>query len=306
MTSRRRPSFLDLEPLASLRMSNVLVTGASGFVGSRLVAGLTNTHRVVALTRSPVERAAVAVNGTFTSPADLARLDAHPIDTVVHLAATTGGSSEEDALDINVSGTRRLLRYCVDRGITRFVLASSIAAVGCLSKDFLPRTLPIPDDHPCDAVDAYGLSKALMEDVAFYFARQRPDLDITMFRIGAVQPDTAEAVDENWLASVVAPFVSLGGIVASDVVEALARATNEGAGPGVHRVNLVAPLARTPLPTADALRRVLGERADQLDLSHYEKPGNEHASVYATDGLERTYGFSASIDPATMTPGSRP
>src|SRR5664279_5686669 len=104
-------------------MSNVLVTGASGFLGSRLVARLATNHRVVALSRSPVEGASIDVNGSFTSATDLGTLDAYPIDTVVHLAATTGGSSEEDALDINVSGTRRLLRYCVDRGITRFVLA---------------------------------------------------------------------------------------------------------------------------------------------------------------------------------------
>jgi len=286
-------------------MGNVLVTGASGFLGSRLVARLADTHRVVALSRSPVEHAAVAVDGSFTDLADLARLDEHPIDTVVHLAATTGGSTEEGALDVNVSGTRRFLRYCVDRGITRFVLASSIAAVGCLSSDFLPRALPIPDDHPCDATDAYGLSKALMEDVAFFFARQRPDLDITMFRIGAVQPDTAEAVDEDWLGSVKAPFVSLGGIVATDVVEALARAVDQGAGPGVHRLNLVASQARVPIPTAEALRRVLGDRFAQVDTSYYETPGNDHASLYATDELDRIFGFRASINPATMNPAAR-
>lgn len=287
-------------------MSNVLVTGASGVLGARLVARLAPDHRVVALSRRPVVGAAVAVDGTFTSATDLARLDQHPIDTVVHLAATTGGSAEEAALDVNVSGTRRLLRYCVDRGISRFVLASSIAAVGCLSRDFLPRELPIPDDHPCDAVDAYGLSKALMEDVAFFFARQRPDLDITVFRIGAVQPDNADPVDESWLAAIEAPFVSFGAIVATDVVEAVARAACQGAGPSVHRMNLVAAQARSPIPTADALRRVLGERADDLDLSFYEKPGNEHASVYATDELARTYGFTASIDPTTMRTRVRP
>jgi len=133
--------------LTSLRMSNVLVTCASGFLGSRLVTRLADTHRVVALSHSPVEHAAVAVGGTFTSAADLARLDVHRIDTV-HLAAATGGSSEEDALGINVSGTRRLLRYCIDRGFTRFVLASSIAAVGCLSSDFRPGRFPSPTTIP--------------------------------------------------------------------------------------------------------------------------------------------------------------
>lgn len=266
-------------------MRNVLVTGASGFLGSRLVARLATSHRIVALSRRPVDGVAVGVDGSFASLDDLARLDPHPLDTVVHLAATTGGSTEEGALDVNVVGTRRLLRYCIDRGITRFVVASSIAAVGCLSADFLPCRVPIPDDHPCDAVDAYGLSKALMEDVVSYFGRQRPDLDVTLFRIGAVQPDATDPVDEPWLESVRAPFVGFGGIVATDAVEALARATERGAGPGVHRMNLVAARARTPIPTAAALRRVLGDRAEQLDLSYYDESGHEYASLYATDEL---------------------
>ena len=98
-------------------------------------------------------------------------LDGLKIDVVVHLAAVTGGCREEDGLLVNVEGTRKLLRYFSDRGCTRFVNASSIAAVGFQSPKFRPLELPIPDEHPCLDRNGYGLSKYLMEEVTKYMWR---------------------------------------------------------------------------------------------------------------------------------------
>jgi UDP-glucose 4-epimerase len=286
--------------MAGQVVSTVLVTGASGFLGSRLVSRLQGPHAVVALSRSAVTGAEVVVNGSFASIDDLRLLDAHPIDVVVHLAAATGGSSEDDGIDVNVVGTRRLLRYGLDRGIRRFVLASSIAVVGCLSPDFVPRALPIPDDHPCDAVDAYGLSKHLMEELAAYLVRRHPDTEIDLARIGSVQPVDAEPVTGAWLDSVTSPFVSFGSIVVDDVIEVLTRAVELPLGPGLHRYNVVAPLARTPGPTTAGLRQVLGRRAGDLDLSFYERAGRERAGIYSTDRVQKAYGWRAWVDPAAM------
>lgn len=116
-------------------MAAILVTGASGFVGSRLIRRLSEQHKVIALARRAPSGDALpgvsGVQGDFSSVDDLARLDGYPIDAVVHLAAETGGTTEEAGLAVNVVGTRRLLRYLVDRGVRRFVVASSIAATGC-------------------------------------------------------------------------------------------------------------------------------------------------------------------------------
>lgn len=283
-------------------MSTVVITGASGFIGSRLAERLGGRHDVVAVTRSdPPVRTARHVRGSFASAAALVELDGVPVDVVVHLAAEVGGCTEEAGLETNVCGTRRMLRHLIDGGCTRFVLASSVAAVGSLTHDFVPREVPIPDDHPCDAIDPYGLSKALMEDVALYFHRRHPELDLTILRIGAVLPSDAAPVDEEAVVEMPFPFIDLAAISVDDLVIALERAVERPPEAGIRRLNVVSPWARTPLPVPDTLRLQLGPLVDDLDLSYYERPGNEHAPLYRIDRLADTLGFVAGIDTRTMT-----
>ncbi|GAB3918477.1 hypothetical protein GCM10011575_34360 [Microlunatus endophyticus] len=271
-------------------MAAVLITGTSGFVGSRLAAALAPAHQVTGLSRQPVAIDGVtSVLGDFADPRSLGDLDDHPVDVLVHLAGVTGAASEEDAMTVNVVGTRRLLRWAVDRGIRRIILASSIAAVGCLSTTFVPRQLPIPDDHPCDSSNVYGVSKAMIEQLADYFYRVTPGLEILSFRIGAVLPVDAVPVDQVDVRSFGQPFCQLGAVEVDEVVRSFAAAIDNPLGPGVRRMNLVAEQARSPITTADAIRLLLGDRAAGLDLSYYETAGHERAGVYAVDRIRRAY-----------------
>jgi nucleoside-diphosphate-sugar epimerase len=280
----------------------VLVTGATGFIGSRLVRRLRENHDVIAFARRDVTEASVSLRGDFSAAEDLDQLDGYDIDTVVHLAGVTGGSSEDDAFRVNVAGSRRLFRYAVDNGIKHFVVASSIAAAGCLSNDFLPSVLPIPDDHPCRALDAYGLSKSMMESTIRYFGRTDPSLEFTVFRIGAVLPEEAEPAKPEALQTMNWPFCQMGTIAASDVVDAIALAATHPIGAGVRQMNLVAPVAGAPIPTAAALRAALGDKADALDLSFYESPGNSDGPLYAIERLYDVYGFRPQVNVRTMRP----
>jgi UDP-glucose 4-epimerase len=275
-------------------MDTILITGASGFVGSRLTQHLSPTHRIVTLSRRPPiapasGQPAATVLGDFTSAEDLAQLDAYEIDAVVHLAAETGGTSEESGLMVNVVGTRRLLRYLADRGVRRFVVASSIAAAGCLSPEFLPRQLPIPADHPCDARDAYGLSKALMEEVCAYLQRIHPDLAMTVLRLGVVVPDNTPPVDGDRLSQLDVPFCSLATIDVRDVLGFVARALELE--PGFRQFNAVAEWMPTALSVRAALAATLGDRGESLDLSAYEEDGP--TALYDIADLTRTLGRPA-------------
>jgi nucleoside-diphosphate-sugar epimerase len=272
-------------------MSTILITGASGFVGSRLVGRLAEHHHVIALarrTRSGDAAPGVSeVQGDFTSADDLARLDRYPIDAVVHLAAETGGTTEEAGLAVNVVGTRRLLRYLADRGVRRFVVASSIAATGCLSPEFEPRQLPISADHPCDARDAYGLSKAMMEEVCAYLQRLDPDLAMTVLRLGVVVPEGTPPVSAEALSRIDVPFCSLATIAVEDVLGILEKALDLG--PGFRRWNAVAAWMPSPLPVRDALAATLGARSSQFDLSAYADSGP--TSLYDITAVLRTTGY---------------
>lgn len=116
-------------------MSTVLVTGASGFVGSHVIpALLDHGHRVVALARSaasadrvrdrltPAQRAGLETRrGDVTEPETLpAALDG--VDTVLHLVAIprdwNGGA---DLRLINTEGTRNVVAAARRAGVQRFI-----------------------------------------------------------------------------------------------------------------------------------------------------------------------------------------
>ena len=273
-------------------MAVVLVTGASGFIGRGLVLRLKDRHSVIALSRRDAEGAAANYRGNFASFEDLRQLDDVRIDVAVHLAAEIGGTSEEDGLAVNVLGTRRLVRYLLERGCRRFVLASSIAAAGCLNADFVPEALPIPARHPCMAKDAYGLSKFLMEGLADYFARLHGDAEFVSLRLGAViesndpEPDFATTDPPPHL-----PFLAFGLVGVADVLAAFEAIVESKHRPGSRVYNVVGPDLRTFELASDVLLASLKERGDGLDLAPYAMPGHLAPPVYSMRELDEDYGF---------------
>ena len=271
---------------------HTLVTGASGLIGRALASALAPSRPVLAMSRRDPGLAVPTVRGDFTDFEDLRRLDAYDISAVVHLGAVTGGCSERDGLRVNVEGTRALMRYLVDRGCRRFVLASSIAAVGIADPAFRPVGLPMADEHPCLARDAYGLSKYLMEQVAAYFARRDPELDILCLRLASVNDDARlPALREahplrNW---------ALAGITVmalSDAVRLLTLALEAPAQPGLRVRNAVPARAWVAVPVAELLASWYG---DAVDLSAFRRPGHEFDAVFDGGRLAAELGFGARV-----------
>lgn len=275
-------------------MSSVLVTGASGFIGRALSAALSQRHEVTCLSRRDPQLGLPWVRGEFGSFEDLRRLDSRPVEAVVHLGAVTGGAPERDCILVNVEGTRCLMRYLSDRGCRKFVMASSIAAVGFQSPLFRPLRLPIPDDHPCLDRDGYGLSKYLMEEITRYYGRQDPSLQVINLRLSSVVPDDGLPPPVR-----VGPLGqwALGGLTIlalRDAVRAFTLALETDCGPGVRVMNAAGPQAWAADTVADILR---GWYGDEVDVSYFEQPGNEYASVYDVRRIEAELGFVAEVLP---------
>lgn len=275
-------------------MSTILVTGASGFIGSALSASLAERHEVIPMSRNRPPLDMDWVRGDFGSFEDLRQLDGREIDAVVHLAAVTGGCLERDGILVNVEGTRCLMRYLMDRGVRKFVLASSIAAVGFQNVAFRPQQLPIPDDHPCLDRDGYGVSKYLMEEVTRYYARQNPEIDVLNLRLATICPD-----DNLPAPAKVRPLGqwALGGITImalSDAVRAFTLAVTSSLRPGVRVVNATGPEAWVADPVADILQ---GWYGNEVEISYFLQAGHEYASVYDVSSIRRELGFVAEVRP---------
>jgi len=271
-------------------MGTILITGASGFIGKALAPSLAEQHNVVCISRKDPGLDLPYVRGNFGSFEDLRQLDRYDFDVVVHLAAVTGGCLERDGILVNVEGTRCLMRYMIDRGCKKFVMASSIAVVGFQSCKFRPLRLPIPDEHPCLDRDGYGLSKYLMEEITKYYQRQNEDIDVTNLRLASIAPDERMPAPAR-----VCPLQewSLGRITImarSDAVKAFKLAAAAPYKPGVRIMNAAGPKAWVADPVARILRNWW---KDDVDLSYFEQPSHEYDSVYDVSRIKEELNFVA-------------
>lgn len=138
----------------------VVITGATGFVGSHTVEALAGRGcRIRAIVR-PTSRtdhlAALGVEAVVASldDADALAVAMRGADAVLHLAALTRAGSEAAFDRVNRAATERIARVAADCAVPRRVYLSSLAAVG-------PSTPAEPVDRSTEPrpLTAYGRSK---------------------------------------------------------------------------------------------------------------------------------------------------
>jgi UDP-glucose 4-epimerase len=175
---------------------SVLVTGADGYIGRRLIAALAADRRrlttIVASDLKPVppERRLEGVHylaADIGSPELAGAFERHRVDVVIHLAAmVTPGKRSDRQLEykVDVLGTQNVLQACVAAGVRKLIYTSSGAAYG-----YYPDNSPWLDEN--DPIRgnpefAYSHHKKLVEEMLARCRVEHPQLEQLIFRPGTI------------------------------------------------------------------------------------------------------------------------
>ncbi len=155
----------------------IVVTGGAGRIGGYVVAELQDQYDVVVLDRTlPATRHNARYR--IGNHEDLGEvIDAcQGASAILHLSAIPAPRTYPDQVVFrtNVIGTFTVHQAAALLGIDTVISTSSQSAFGWAwgSRDFLPRYLPVDEQHPDEPDDAYGLSKVLGEEIAHTFHRK--------------------------------------------------------------------------------------------------------------------------------------
>jgi UDP-glucose 4-epimerase len=167
----------------------ILVTGGAGYIGSHAVLSLQQAgYGVVVLDNlvyghadlvKDILKAELVVGDIGDRPLLDKLFATHAIAAVMHFAAYAYvGESVTDPDKYyrnNVVGTLTLLEAMLAANIKQFVFSSTCATYG------VPKTTPIPEDHPQSPINPYGASKLMVERILLDFSTAY-DLRSVFFR----------------------------------------------------------------------------------------------------------------------------
>lgn len=137
-------------------MAKIFVTGSSGFIGTQLIKKLKNFE--------------VITDSINSKKIDLKKMDEliqiESSDIVIHLAAKTQkGVSWNEYFDNNVTGTKNILEYCIQKKVKKIIFLSSYVYGN-------PKYLPIDENHPISPHNDYTKSKFIAEELCEKYAKE--------------------------------------------------------------------------------------------------------------------------------------
>ena len=276
----------------------IVVTGATGNVGSRLLPQLLSCPEVTSVVglarRLPPDRDARV---SWTS-VDIGEADLRPLvrgaDVVVHLAWLLQPAHHPDEMHrVNIGGTRRLVDAVRDEGVPALVHASS---VGAYSPG--PKRPAVDESHPTGGISSstYSRHKAQAERMLDAFEADCPERRVVRIRPGiVVQAAAASELARYFLGPFVPQSLVRRGLLpvvprvdrlavqavhADDIARAFLLAAtrpvtgafNVAAEPVLDADTLAEALGARPVPVPAALVRALVDITWRLHL-HPTDPG---------------------------------
>ena len=147
-----------------MNKKKVMVTGAGGFIGSKVVQELWNRGCDVYyfdLVEPKIEGIERLNLGTILDQYDLA-LAVKGCDYAIHLAALLGvyktDNDRLETLHVNIQGTLNFIEACVKEGVKKVIFISSSEVYGDQA------VLPITEENPLNPKSVYAVSKIVGEE----------------------------------------------------------------------------------------------------------------------------------------------
>lgn len=288
--------------------ADVLVTGASGFVGLHVAQALTaQGARVRVLARATSRTAALSALGAAVVVASLTEAErlrqaVAGARVVIHLAALTHARTADELERVNLGGTRALLEATLAASPRprRLVYMSSLAAAG-------PALHPLGRADTPKPLTAYGRSKLAGERVVLEAAG---DLEVVVLRAPAVYgPGDAELLRFFRLAKAgllpvpSGPARPLQLVYVRDLAEAVVQAAFRPEARGIYHI------ASPEVQPWAAVCRLLGETAGRKARLVRVPAGLIRAaaavSEAVTGGLGRSTMFNRDKARELLAPGWR-
>jgi len=165
----------------------ILITGATGFMGSNLAKKLTEEgHEVTALVRKQSNANFLNKIGVKIIYCDLndyrsLKNKLKQVDVVYHLAALKRGSfySKKEYFNVNVKSVENLMNDCPEN-LQRFVYCSSAGVHG---NNFEKSELPVNESYPYKAYSVYEQTQVLAEKTVERVSKKR-NMPCTIIRPG--------------------------------------------------------------------------------------------------------------------------
>ncbi|MDS1309153.1 NAD-dependent epimerase/dehydratase family protein [Marinobacter xiaoshiensis] len=272
-----------------MSIKRVVVTGGSGRVGGYVVRQLLHDYNVVIADLVPGNADAEYVQANVMELDEL-RAAFKGADAVVHLAAIDFDwkAPEEHYINVNVRGTWHVLQAASEMGVKKVVLCSSISACGLseMRADWTPEYLPVDERHDNKPVQAYSVSKLVMEQMAQSFANGT-SMDVICLRPLAVVLDETldeyiefvDHPDRHWL---------FYYVTAADVATAFdAALKTEGLRYGTFFLS--ADDTSHPKPTTEWYQDVIGPLPEIANPRLYQQ--NPRASIFSNRQAKEVLGW---------------
>ena len=161
------------------KKKKILVTGASGFIGSNLLKFLNRKKFfVTGISNSHNNNYSIKSLSLFSKKKITQYLHEHNFDFVIHLGASVDELDSINTLKKNCQTTLNLLNACADAKIKNFIYTSSHTVYDS------SHYLPIDENHPLNPTTNYSLSKLINENFCELFSEH--DINFTILRISSV------------------------------------------------------------------------------------------------------------------------